>query len=199
MSPMAPGPAGPRPLCPLCKQNDRVEKASAIYIEGLSSQQRLKKATEGDSPKRLTRLTPEEVRSLSSRLAPPAAPTRVQPRPIHPDLVVVVFSLILPIFLLGIAKSQAALLFPILGFVVLVYLLYFFSRRRILKRFDQQQTERQANTEKIETAIKNWMSLYYCARDAVLFNPNNPRTVPIDEMNSILYPTENLTQRRKGI
>ncbi len=183
-----PGRATPPPVCPLCKQNDRVEKVSAIYMESLSSARQLKKAGAGEeAPRRLTHLSPQEARNLGSRLNPPAAPNRVQVRPVHPDLVVAAFTAILPFFVIGIASSQRRLLLPILVFLILVYGLYFVTRARILERFARQQAGRQAEANRYKKAIEAWMRLYYCARDEALFFPGSQMTAPVEEAGSLLF------------
>ncbi len=183
-----PGRANPFPVCPRCQQNDRVEKVSAIYVEGLAGARQLKKAGAGrEAPRRLTRLSPQEARSLGSRLVPPAAPTRVQVRPVHPDLVVAAFTAILPFFVIGIASSQRALLLPILVFLALVYGLYFLARARILERFARQQADRQAEALRYQKAIQAWMRLYYCARDEALFFPGSFKSAPVEEAGSLLF------------
>jgi hypothetical protein len=168
-----------------------VEKVSAIYMESLSSMGRLKKAAASqDAPRRLTRLPPEEVRSLGSRLGPPASPSRVQVRPVHPDLAVAAFTAILPFFVIGIARSQRGLLLPILIFLAVIYGLYFLSRARILERFTRQQAERQAEAERYKKAIGAWMRLYYCDRDKALFFRGSLRTAPVEEASSLLFEEE---------
>jgi hypothetical protein len=175
------------PLCPRCRQNDRVEKASAIYVEGLASARRLKNAGAEGAPRRLTRIAPDAVRELSKRLSPPASPTRIQVRPIHPDLVVAAFTLILPFFVSGIASRQQGMLVPILVFLALVYGLYFLTRGRILERFARQEAERQAEANRYKKAIDAWMQLYYCDKDGILFFPGSLKSAPVDEANRLLF------------
>ena len=177
-----------RPCCPLCKQEDQVEKVSTIYIEGLRYGGQLHKAgIPGEAPLTLTCLSLAEARQLSSHIAPPAAPTKVQVRPVHPDLVVAGFTAILPIFLLGIANSQPQELIPLLVFLGLVYILYFLTRGRTLARFAELQSQRVAETKRVERAIRNWMELYYCVRDQIVFLPKSSRTASIEEMGKVLF------------
>jgi len=69
-------------------------------------------------------------------LEAPAATKRLPSRPLHPDLIVITFSLVFPIFIYGIWTSQPPTLLPVLIFLAAVYGLYFWKRKAIVTRFE---------------------------------------------------------------
>ena len=178
-------------VCPICGQAHSVEKVSTIYVLGISPE-RLDKVgplpgeAMGRRP-RQSKIPDAELKVLSQRLSPPAmgrqSPTS---RPISPDMVVVVFSLVIPFFLAGITNSQPAMLPVALGFLVAFYGLYFWMRKALKAKFERSLAEQQARTERVKRGIGRWMKLYYCAQDDVVFEPGAERTVPADQMGGYL-------------
>lgn len=167
--------------CPTCGQSDLVEKASTLYLLGAER----KSSSEQSSvpqPAVLDHLSPAELRGLGRRLAPPSSPKQGLTRPVHPDLVVFVFSLVLPIFLYGIYTSQPGALLGIVPLLLAMYGLYFWQRRRIVERFDAQQQARRAEDQRVRRAIQRWMGLYYCLEDDGVFLPGDKEITPADQM-----------------
>jgi len=166
--------------CPACGQQATVEKASTLYLLGIE------RRSVGDSPALqpalLAQLSPAERRTLARRLAPPASPKQAFTRPLHPDLVVVAFSLVLPVFLYGIVTSQPEALTVAVPVLAIFYGLYFWQRKRIVPRFEAGLSQRTAQDERIRRAIQRWMRLYYCLEDDGVFLPGDPQVTPADQM-----------------
>lgn len=178
--------------CPQCGQSDQVEKVSTVYMEGIGSGRLGRLALSGnlsttDLPGRVTAIPTQELALLSRKLAPPSSGKREVTRLIHPDLVVLVFSAILPVFLAGIASTQGALFIPVLLFILGFYVIYFWRRKALIARFESQKKDRQSAVRRAERAIGRWMNTYYCARDEVVFEAGKPFTMPVDEMNEMLF------------
>ncbi len=105
---------------------------------------------------------------------------------IHPDTVVLTFSLVAPIFLYGIFTSQRLMLLPVLIILAGFYGLYFWKRKTMVARFELQQLTRQAANERVKRGLDRWMKLYHCSRDDVVFEPGKNQFVPTDQMTGYL-------------
>lgn len=176
--------------CPLCGQTERVEKVSMIYLTGISLSNRSPAArslmAEITSNSKLDQMPTATLRALGRKLAPPASPRRAPMRPIHPDLVVLAFGLIAPVFLYGILTSQASML-PLALAILAVFLgFYLWKRRQMIDRFELQQATQNAAEERIKRGIERWIKLYYCAQDDGIFEPGKDQLVPTDQMLNYL-------------
>jgi hypothetical protein len=179
----------PTPPCPVCGQTDQVEKVSAIYVEGssinpFSRKKELPIAKDG-SP-RLTHLSPQQLFVLSRELKPPAGQKGQVTRLINPDLVILVFSGIVPIFLAGIARTERPLLLPVLLVLLVFYGLYAFRRKSLLAQYHNRIAEQQSERQVVEKQIKNWMRLYYCVRDEGVFLPGSSELSPVQDYHDLL-------------
>lgn len=172
-----------KPLCPLCDQADMLEKASTIYLMGMGLKQD-QQAVNGASAW-LADLPEDQLKQLGRRLAPPSGGQAPPTRPLHPDLVVLTFSLVIPIFLWGIWGSQPGMRLPALIVLAVFYAGYFWKRGAILQRFARQKAERQAGIDRVQHSIERWMTLYYCAREDVVFAPGG-EAIPADQMPGYL-------------
>jgi hypothetical protein len=172
-------------VCPVCSQADQVEKASTLYLIGIGLNQ-ADSQEQVPNPELRRKPTPHE-RALSRRLAPPSSSRQVNMRLVHPDTVVVGFSLIAPIFLYGILTSQPGMFVPLLILLAAIYGLYLWKRKTIIARFEEQQASRQAADERIKRGIARWMKLYYCARDDGVFVPGGDELIPADQIAGYLY------------
>lgn len=172
-------------ICPVCGQSDQVEKASTLYFIGIGLN-RVSFPEQPSNTQQRRKPTPGE-RALSRRLAPPASSKQVTMRLIHPDTVVIGFSLIGPIFLYGILTSQTAMFLPVLALLAALYGLYFWKRKPLIAKFESQQASRQAADERVKRGIARWMKLYYCARDDGVFLPGGDELIPADQMAGYLY------------
>ena len=101
-------------------------------------------------------------------------------------MVVFTFSLILPVFVFGIYTSQRNLFFPALIFLAFFYGIYFWRRKSMVARFENQLKASREENRRVERGISRWMKLYYCARDDVVFQPGTGKYVPTDQMPGFL-------------
>ena len=111
---------------------------------------------------------------------------RAPTRPLHPDLVVLVFGLVAPFFLYGVITSQPEAL-PIVLLVLAGFCgFYIWKRKAMIAKFQAQQLAQQATEERIKRGVGRWMRLYYCAREDVVFEPRGSAAVPADQMAGYL-------------
>ena len=178
----------PRPkACPVCGLTDQTDKASSLYVMGIAGNKLA--PAEGEpqtAPLNMTGIPPQELHALGKRLKPPASPKRAPTRPLHPDLVVVTFSLIIPLFLYRIYQNQPSVLPVVLALLAVLYILYFWGRKKIIARFERQVQANKASEERIRMGIERWMRLYYCQRDDCVFEPGKQATAPADQMLAFL-------------
>jgi hypothetical protein len=178
-------------VCPKCGQDDRVEKVSTLYLSGIEAGRLSWLAKSGgavQAPVRplLAEIPIRELRLLSRMLAPPSSGKSQTVRPVHPDLVVLAFSGVLPVFLAGIAADQRGLLIPILAVILLFYGLYGFRRKSLIARFEREKEARQEEARRIQRAIGRWMNLYYCTDDEGVFEYGKDNWTPVDRMVELL-------------
>ncbi len=155
--------------CPTCGLTDLVEKVSTIYLVGAKE---------------------KKLHALSRKLAPPSSGKGSPMRPVHPDTVVIVFSCVLPIFLIGIVNQQRLFLIPAILILAICYGLYFYKRRAIIAKFEQEKKAKQEEQKRIERGIATWMKLYYCGRDDSVFLPGKAEMIPADQMMGYLLGAE---------
>jgi len=180
-------------VCPICGQAGQVEKVSAIYLKGIELKLPSQRARQQDAAGApfaksgtLAGMPPADLRELSKRLSPPASQREAPTRPLHPDLVVLVFSLAAPIFLYGIITSQSMLLPLVLLVLAGFYGFYFWKRKTMVARFEAQQFARRAAMERILRGIERWMRLYYCSQDDGVFEPGSDEFIPADQISGYL-------------
>ena len=179
--------------CPICNNSDLVDKVSKIYMSAI---ERKYASRSKPSPKpndtvnsilRIdSQLDSQGLLSLAKKLTPPSAGKSVPIRPIHPDLVVMVFSLIAPLFLYRILTTQASMMPWILLLLACFFGFYFVKRKSLIAKFEAQRLAQKSAEERIQRGIKRWMQLYYCARDDIVFNPLEAESVPVDLLNGYL-------------
>jgi hypothetical protein len=176
-------------ICPACGQADGIEKVSTIYLVGSERQLASSKREPLVAQARpwLQELSTTERWTLSRRLAPPSSGKPALTRSLHPDLVVFTFSLMLPIFLLGMLNSQPVMLLPVSIFVVGAYGIYFWKRKAILARYTSKEAVQHAADKRAGQAIARWMRLYYCAQDDGVFIPGDAQLTPADQMPGYLH------------
>lgn len=176
-------------LCPLCGEKDAVEKVSVLYLTGLGMRRPAEPQPAGETGTPLADHYPglrAALPELSRKLAPPASTRQAFTRPVHPDTVVLAFSLITPFFLYGIWSTQLNTLPVVIGILAAFYLAYFVLRKKLVARFQAEQARQKAETARIQRGIERWMKLYYCARDDGVFEPGDGELLPVDMMRSHL-------------
>ena len=180
-------------VCPQCGHADQVEKVSTIYVLGIEKKWRSRNnhplqagmETPGQSAL-LDEMPDNELQALSHKLAPPAGKKEAGIQPIHPDLVVVAFSMVAPVFLYGILTSQPSGLLIVLPLLAGFYALYFWKRKGLVAKFQTQQDARQAAQARVQRGLQRWMNLYYCARDDGVFEPRAASLTPADQIAGYL-------------
>jgi hypothetical protein len=177
------------PRCPACGQMDQVAKVSTLYLEGIRRTRLRKQAGNkfgaGNAlqlPAMYHALDTAALAQLSRRLKPPESGKTQLVRPVHPDLVVLVFSLSAPLFLKEIYTSQTSVFLPVLVILAVLYGSYFWKRKQFTAVFAEQQQARKMNEERIQSAIQSWMLLWYCPCEDIVFNPSDSSMIPVDQM-----------------
>ena len=182
-------PHSPTPACPACGLSDRVEKVSTIYMDAIGAG-RLPTVRQGDpedsKSSRLTSLPEKELRSLVRRLAPPSSGRKSMARMIHPDQMILSFSVMILLFVLIMLRNQPQLLLPVGGILILFYVLYLIRRPAVIQRFEREITSFTDEHRRVEAAVGVWMKLYYCGRDDGVFLPGEEELIPLDNMASFL-------------
>jgi hypothetical protein len=180
-------------VCPQCSQIDQVEKVSTIYILGIEKTGQPRntalRVADSSAPSQsalLEAMSGDELQVLCRRLAPPATKKDTGLRLIHPDLVVLAFSLVAPIFIYGILTGQPGNLPLVLLLLSGFYVFYFWQRRGLISKFQVQQDTRRAAEARIKRGLQHWMNLYYCARDEGVFEPGSTRLTPLDQIAGYL-------------
>jgi hypothetical protein len=174
-------------LCPACSKSDQVFKVSSIYLAGVETRQPsfLKKKQEGQSSlakEQVTGFSSQQLISLSRKLSPPSSGRKAPVRSIHPDWVVGAFSLIVPVFLVGIFNQQRNLFLPVLAILIGFYGFYFFKRKAVIARFEHRIAAEKEKQTRIERLIALWMKLYYCSCEDGVFLPGKDKLVPVDQV-----------------
>jgi len=176
--------------CPLCDQTDQVEKVSTIYLNGIGLGRRPNPETPQSDElifnPELKSLPPAHLRELGRRLAPLSGQTQALTRPIHPDMVVLALTLIAPVFLFGILNSQTSMLLPVIILLAAFYGFYWWKRKDLVAKYNRQLAARKTGNERIQRGIQRWMTLYYCLRDDVVFEPRSGGTTPADQIAGYL-------------
>lgn len=182
--------------CPACGKTDQVAKVSIIYMEGLQRRKAAHKTQPVDAAAGIAGNTPlppvfaqmqaPALQALSTRLKPPASGKELPVRPVHPDLIILVFSLATPLFLYQIITSQPGTLYPVLIVLAIFYGVYFWRRTKILAKFEREKESRRLAEGQVRRGIERWMRLYYCARDDGVFTPGASEAIPIDQIQGYL-------------
>jgi len=178
-------------ICPACKLGDQIEKVSSIYIHSLELRRKNPKSS-NDSRENISapvssQLSNHQIKLLSQKLKPPSTPRQAFTRPVHPDVVVITFSMIIPFFLYGIFSSQKSFLTPSLVILASLYALYIWKRGQIIAKFQRDLDERTGAEMKAKRGIERWMKMYYCARDDGVFDLTRNELIPVDFLPGYLF------------
>jgi hypothetical protein len=180
--------------CPVCSNNESTYKVSEIYIQSLN---RLRNGDNAEAPgiDELQQEIPEErrnklkgsryYRELMESFAPPQGDAKVT-RAINPDLIAIVTGLFSLYFLYQIFNTQYFAFWYVFAFFVLALAAYFYFRKQIFSKFNAQKMEESGSKEIIEKAVGQWMKLYYCSKDNIVFSSTSNEGIPIDQMRSYL-------------
>jgi len=167
------------PVCPNCGQADKTYKVSLLYLESAA---RFNHRDEGNQPE-LDELLIDLRSEISSQAAqnqllsqilqsfsPPPGEKHITRR-IHPDTMVIFFSLLALLLLYKIAVSQPAQLPIILILLVGSILAYLLGRKAVVRRYENHVRQEQEENARLETAVTRWTHLYFCSRDKGVFDP----------------------------
>ncbi len=170
-------------LCPACGRTEKVEKVSTLYLTGIGLREK-NVGAEADKPAAPPRI--QASPALSRQLAPPSGKRQGMTRPIHPDLAMLAFSAIMPVFFYGIYTSQNGFFLPALALLLVFYGVYFWLRKRLVARYAEELAARQGDDERVKKGIALWMKLYCCLEDEIVFEPGKGAGVPLDQMAGYL-------------
>jgi len=177
-------------VCPGCGAPDQVEKVSTVYLLGIGLKQKIAEEKAQLTPVSINpvflEMPAEELRQLSRKLAPPSSNKVGFSRPIHPDVFVLTFSLILPFFLFGIYTSQRNVLLPMLAILAGFVAWYVWKRKAMIARYERQQTERKSAEERTKHGVERWLKLYYCLEDDSIFEKGSQDLTPASEIGRLL-------------
>jgi len=150
-----------KPVCPLCKQSDKVKKLQTVYNEGMS------------------------------RFAPPPMPGKtVSILGIMVfNMVLVGIFIFLILVLIGSESYVSdhpyitlALVVVAIAAIVLVLVLSYIAFTRVV-RGDQEASQRYSAWDH---AMETWNRLRYCTRDNVVFDPQTGKVVPEEALSDML-------------
>ena len=130
-------------------------------------------------------VSPGEITQISRQFGPPQGRTTVM-RPVHPDLVVGLFSLMALVFLFNTFSASAVSFWTIL-IIWLVFLGgYVLARKRIVSRHLASLDTVRLEKDGVQNAVERWMGLYYCASDGCVFDPRRGDSVPLEGLQGYL-------------
>jgi hypothetical protein len=176
--------------CPVCGCEEKTFKVSDIYIQSLV---RLKQGDGAEAP--IIDLLQQEIpierrdklkgsryyRQLMESFAPPQGESTAT-RAINPDWVAFAMLLISLFFLYQIFTTQYGAFWYMVAMTVIAFGAFFFFRRRLQTRYQAQKNEENSQSGLVEKAVGQWMKLYYCAADNVVFGLKKDESVSIDQM-----------------
>ena len=184
----------PSPVCSCCGQSDKTYKISLLYLEASARLNQKETANQPElngllddlyPPLESANLNAQVLPDLIRAFAPPAGEKRVTRR-IHPDGLVVGFSLMALLMLYQIAADQSESL-PFAVIVMSTALLaYLLLRKPLVQRHVEQTQQEQEEHRRIEQATERWMQLYFCSRDKGVFIPGKDQLVPLEQMSNYL-------------
>jgi predicted RNA-binding Zn-ribbon protein involved in translation (DUF1610 family) len=175
----APAVSGSKYACPKCGKDDRVQKVSSIYKDGvLETNYEIPVNSYGTTTSTVNR-TAVSSTVLASRIAPPT----IQISGREASLII---ALVLIIILAGCAigysgtDSMGGILKGLVGMIAggVVGTIVIMVAMINLRNSKKPQWEQR---------LAVWNSLYYCARDDVVFKPGTDASVPSDRINDLVY------------
>jgi hypothetical protein len=150
-----------KPVCPVCKQSDKVKKLQAVYNEGMS------------------------------RFAPPPMPGKTVSilRIMVFNMVLVGIFVFLILVLVGSESFgqvhpyiEVTLVVLALAAIILALALSYMAFTRVV-RGDQEASQHYSEWDR---AMANWNRLRYCTRDGVVFDPQTGKVVPEEALRDML-------------
>lgn len=176
------------PRCPQCRRMDAIQKVSAIVQGGVSTTNVNYESSHG-LYKVSTTATGESRTILAQRLAPPPKPEGES----TPDMYLAAFGiLVLTGLVFWITSSAGIGPACISAFIVFMLL----AIPGAIWEQGKAKARLNAKLPTWEQAIKNWNRLYYCARDDIVFDPENNSFASSSQAPTFLYENETKSGHR---
>jgi hypothetical protein len=171
------------PCCPLCHTQAAVFKVSQIYVAGITRAENRSPADRAllASIYGKEELSAAMVQQVSQQFGPPSGRRQVV-RPVHPDLVVFLFSAVVVVFLLNTFLLARWVFWVILLLWLASLAGYWFTRGPVLCRFQGMETSVLGEQKSVERSIGAWMKLYYCLDDNCVFMPERMDSAPLSQL-----------------
>jgi hypothetical protein len=181
------------PVCPQCGQADKAYKVSLLYQESSARISHHEKDHQPELDGLLSDLAADPSRAslqtlhrLMQSFAPPASENRPS-RTLSPDIVAVAFGLIMLVLVSQVAARQPEN-FPLaVGILFAAGLAYLLFRRPIMQHYRARISEQQETDQRLQEATSRWMRLYYCSRDQGVFDPQQNRIVPVEQIQNLVH------------
>ncbi len=182
------------PACPHCGETDKTYKISLLYLESAARLHQNQTANQPELDSLLDDLGSEsngqEPRSqllnqFVRSFAPPLGEKHTTRR-IHPDAMVIFFSLFSLLLVYQIAVSQPAQLPIIVILIAGSVLAYLLVRKTVVRRYDASVRKELEENARLDTAVTRWMHLYFCSRDKGVFDPEQNRFAPLEQISDLL-------------
>jgi hypothetical protein len=181
--------------CPHCKQSDKTYKVSFLYVESTArlNHRQVENQPELDGlladlldgsggPRAQTQF----LTRLAQALTPPQGEARRAARRVHPDAMVIFFTLLSSLIVYKVATTQAGQLPIILALLAGGILAYLLARKQVVRRYEEKARQEHAAQARLENAVSRWMHLYFCSRDRGVFLPEQNQLVPLERMSDLL-------------
>ncbi len=147
--------------CPVCGSSEQALKVSTLFLEGT------------------------EKRVNVDAFAPPSGKRQIT-RPVHPDMTVIVFGIVSLLILFQIFQTQKPAFVPAAAIFLMAGSFYLIFRKRILEKYKRNQEAIKLENLAVEKAVGEWMKLYYCAKDRIVFIPGDKNSVALEDIKSLI-------------
>ena len=130
-------------------------------------------------------VSPAEIQQITRQFGPPQGRATML-RPVHPDLVVGLLSVMALVFLVNTFAASRISFWAILGIWLVFLVGYGLTRRPILSRHQAGLDAAQEEKNGVQDAVERWMRLYFCTSDGCIFDPQRGDSLPLDGMQRYL-------------
>jgi hypothetical protein len=180
--------------CPQCHQETNSYKISVLFIQALAYLNHQEDASSKELGQFLHDVLPETqerpvIESYLSHMvkviSPPHGERKVTRR-IHPDgMIAFLLSIALTIIFLA-SKDQPGAVPGLIILTIFCAVIYLITRQMLLKRYNQSKLQEQREVDRISVAVSNWMKMYLCSRDNIVFEPDHGHWSPVENMQNFL-------------
>ncbi|MCE1253612.1 MAG: hypothetical protein LWX83_08710 [Anaerolineae bacterium] len=177
-------------ICPVCGRSQNIYKVSQIYLESLTifdknSPHPIFDEMFGEAGKDLYPLPSRYGHDFTRTFSPPSGRAEWF-RPIHPDIFIFVFTVLIAFFLYSIYAQQPSIVYPFLIILGVAFIVYFAFRKKLVSRYQAEVAEGKNSFVSVDLAVARWMKLYYCAKEGLVFDPETKTSAALDEMKKYL-------------